>query len=362
MKDVIPNKYRLLTHVIFWFCVIGLFMFTAAVKGSDLRNTLILNVLLLPFDMAGAYFTIYFLLPRYLFKGKYHIFFPAFFLFTIVYGMLIITPAEYFLVTGYYRADKWGDVYTYMQARLLWTLVILLMINGLAASVKITKHWLQTQREARKLEKAKMETELKLREAEIRFLKSQIHPHFLFNTLNNLYGLTLQKSDHAPEVVVKLSEMLDYMLYEGNQAFVPLADEIRLVENYIGLEKIRHDENLDVSLNVSGDIKNHQIGPLLLLAFIENAFKHGASKQSGSKNIHADIHIKGNELQYKVTNSYDPNGGNESNEISERIGIKNLRKRLELQYPDKHQIRLESGSGQFRAYMTIELSTNTDKP
>lgn len=357
MKDIIPRKYRLLTHLIFWLCVMGLFLFTSAVKGGDLRSTLILNLLLLPFDMGGAYFTIYILLPIFLFRGKYYLFFIVFLLFTLIYGVLIIIPAEYFLVTNYYEADKWGDVFTYLQARLLWTLTILLMINGLAASVKITKHWLLIQRQAHEIEKEKIETELKLKEAEIKFLKSQIHPHFLFNTLNNLYGLTLQKSEDAPEVVVKLSEMLDYMLYEGNQSLVPLDDEIRLVENYIGLEKIRHDEHLSVELKVRGENKNLYIGPLLLLAFIENAFKHGASKQSGTKNIRAEIDLRDKTMLYRVTNSFEKNADTDINDIQERIGIENLRKRLELQYKDKHSLKFDIVNNNFIALMEVELSS-----
>ena len=246
------KKYRILSHLAFWLCIFGMFMLTGMFRGSDLKDVALLNLALLPMDMAAAYTVIYLIIPRFLFRKRYLLFFLFFFAFTIAYVSLVTIPLEYYLAINYYEADKWGSVMEFARSRLLWSLVILTMINGLAASVKITKHWLLVQNEKQQVEKEKFGTELKLREAELRFLRSQMHPHFLFNTLNNLYGLTLEKSDLASEVVVKLSEMLDYMLYECNENLVPLDKELKLLDNYIALERIRHEEEVDIRIEVKG--------------------------------------------------------------------------------------------------------------
>lgn len=352
MKDLFPSHYRILSHVLFWIAVFGLFLFTAIIKGGNLESTIVLNLALLPVDMAGAYFTIYFLIPRYLFTKKYYIFFPAVILFTLAYGVLVVTPAEYFIITKYYGADKWGGPWAFLPGRLLWTLVILLMINGLAASAKITKRWIWSQRRQYELENEKIQTELKLKEAELKFLKAQIHPHFLFNTLNNLYGLTLEKSDQAPEVVVKLSEMLDYMLYECNQELVPLVSEVKLLENYIGLEQIRYDKHLRLEFKKGQNLGRYEIAPLLLLAFIENAFKHGSSDHSEEVYIRIKLEVIEQRVEYVVENSIE---STDNNEINEGLGLKNLRKRLELIYNDRYEIILEKEKQRFIARLHIEL-------
>ncbi len=132
-----------------------------------------------------------------------------------------------------------------------------------------------------KLEKNALTTELKLKEAELKLLKAQIHPHFLFNTLNNLYGLTLEKSDEAPDLVLRLSDILDYILYRCDEKYVPLTEEINMIKNYLEIEKIRYSEKLSLETNFPDKTSAFKIAPLILLPFIENAFKHGVSKYPG---------------------------------------------------------------------------------
>jgi hypothetical protein len=362
MHDLFSTKYRILSHVLFWVCVFGLFLFTTVIKGGNLESTIVLNLALLPIDMGGAYFTIYFLIPRYLFTRKYHIFFPAFLLFTLAYGILVVSPAEYLILTTYYGDDKWGSAWNFMPGRLLWTLVILLMINGLAASAKITKHWLMSQRRQHEIEKEKIQVELKLREAELRYLKAQIHPHFLFNTLNNLYGLTLQKSDLAPEVVVKLSEMLDFMFHEGNHQLIPLEREVKLLKNYIGLEKIRHDDHLHVELDIQKSLEGWQIAPFTLLTFVENAFKHGTGHQSLKSDIRLRLRLQNNKLFYTVENTFEDAIPETNGRVKEGLGLENLRKRLALQYNGNFELGLEHSGGLFRASLRLSLDREEQKP
>lgn len=362
MRNLFPRKYRILSHVLFWIGVYALFMFPAAILGNNLWEAATLNLALLPFDMFAAYFVLYFLIPRYLYTQKYLIFFPAVIIFIIVYGVLIEEPAAYLIITRLHGADKWGSPLVFIPTRLLWTLVILLMITGVASAIKITKHWLVSLQEKQKLQRDMIQTELKLREAELKYLKSQIHPHFLFNTLNNLYGLTLEKSDRAPEVVVKLSEMLDFMLYEANHKLIPLKKEVKLLENYIGLEKIRYDEHLQVKLNKPVRFNKLEIAPFLLLAFAENAFKHGKNSRAEENLIIIKLKISGTHLYYEVINTIDNTGPDEESVIEEGIGLQNLRKRLELQYPAHFELTLNKRGSRFHANLVIDLSTQYEKP
>jgi len=360
MKNLFPKKYRILSHVLFWICVYSLFMFPAALLGNNLLQAAGLNLALLPLDMFAAYFVLYFLIPRYLYTQKYRIFFPALIIFIIVYGVLVEEPAAYLIITTFHGADKWGSPMVFIPNRLLWTLVILLMITGVASAIKITKHWLVSLQEKQTLERDMIQTELKLREAELKYLKSQIHPHFLFNTLNNLYGLTLEKSDLAPEVVVKLSEMLDFMLYEGNMKLIPLKKEVKLLENYIGLEKIRYDEQLKVEFNKPSRYGKLEIAPFILLAFVENAFKHGSNNQADENLIIIKLEINGSQLYYEVINTIENTDTESERRIKEGIGLQNLRKRLELQYPDHFRLTLKKSGTRFHANLVIDLSIQNE--
>ncbi|MCB2208437.1 MAG: histidine kinase [Bacteroidetes bacterium] len=273
-----------------------------------------------------------------------------------MFSLFISLPYEYFGVNLILDENRWSSFEEYVKLTFLWTIVVQFMITGLASSIKIAKNWLWVTQEKQRIEKDKMEIELKLRESELKFLKAQIHPHFLFNTLNNLYGLTLEKSDLASEVVVKLSEMLDYILYECNENLVPLEKEIKLLENYIALEKIRHDESLDIALSIDGRLKNLKIAPLILLPFVENAFKHGMSKQADRKWLHININIEYHYLKYAVSNSKEV-GEVTANEPSEGIGLENLRKRLVLQYKNGFKLNIKNDGSEFKAYLELKLAS-----
>ncbi len=170
------------------------------------------------------------------------------------------------------------------------------VMPAMFASVKLFEYWYVNQINNQELQKQKLESELK-------FLKSQIHPHFLFNTLNNLYALTLDKSEEAPEVVVKLSGLLSYMLYECNAPRVPLEKEINLLQDYLAMEKIRYRNELKVDFDVQGKVNGKLIAPLLLIPFVENGFKHGLSKQINNPWIYIALRINNDSLHFNVKNN-----------------------------------------------------------
>jgi LytS/YehU family sensor histidine kinase len=188
--------------------------------------------------------------------------------------------------------------------------------------------------------------------AELNFLKSQIHPHFLFNTLNNLYALTLIKSEKTPDIVLKLSELLDYMIYKSNDVFVSLAKELKIIEGYIELEKMRYNERLEITYQVKGEADKYQIAPLILLPFIENCFKHGASKDRVKPVIHIEINIEPTFLFLKAINSIPEKMENEESE-REGIGLSNVKRRLELIYPGKYEFEIRPNSKKFEVELKI---------
>lgn len=349
-------RHRVLSHIIFWVFIYCLFLFPTLLSGRYSNEIFLLNLLYLPSDILSTYTVIYFLIPHFLFQKKYVHFILSYFGFIIVFSLLISLPYEYFGVNLILNENRWSSFEEYVKLTFLWTIVVQFMITGLASTIKIAKNWLWVIQEKQRIEKDKIEIELKLRESELKFLKAQIHPHFLFNTLNNLYGLTLEKSDMASEVVVKLSEMLDYMLYECNENLVPLVKEIKLLENYIALEKIRHDESLDIALTIDGQLKNLKIAPLILLPFIENAFKHGMSKQADNKWLHINIKVEDLILKYSVNNSKEL-AENIANQVSEGIGLENLKKRLGLQYKNDFKLDIINSENEFKAYLELKLAS-----
>lgn len=187
--------------------------------------------------------------------------------------------------------------------------------------------------------------------AELQLLKSQINPHFFFNTLNNLYGLTVEKSDKAPEVVLKLGDMMRYTIYEGKEEQVNIQDEIQYLENYIELHKIRYQKNVQVHF-INSVITDFKIAPLLYIILLENAFKHGVETLVEDAYIFIEIEEIGNSVTFSIENNYD------RVMIDERVGIgvDNLKKRLNLLYPNKYVYQIEEGIDTYKVQLTIDFS------
>ena len=186
------------------------------------------------------------------------------------------------------------------------------------------------------------------REAELSLLRSQINPHFFFNTLNNLYALTITKSDQAPEVILKLSDMMRYTIYEGEKETVKLLDEITYLENYIELHKIRYKKTVEISFNHSIDT-SLTIAPLLFILLLENAFKHGIESLAENAFIHIDLYEDSKFICFDIENNFDPNNENEST----GIGLDNLKKRLSLLYKGKHEYSVDVTDNVYKTKLII---------
>jgi len=221
---------------------------------------------------------------------------------------------------------------------------------GAALAIKFLKQWYKEKKNA-------LEAEQQKTQAELKFLKSQIHPHFLFNTLNNLYGYSIENSPKAPEMILKLSSLLRFMIYESNVSYISLSKEISLVQQYIQLEQQRYGDRLELSLNISGDIQHKVIAPLLLIPLLENAFKHGTSEQLDTCWISLNLNVRGDEMFFKLINSKD-NSNSVISEFPGGIGLQNVKKRLELLYPNKHDFSVKDTEDTFIVNLRLVLQDN----
>lgn len=300
------------------------------------------------------FYTVSYFLPRFLFNKQYFIFFAllllcVFFLVPLLTRLMDIMVVEpkldaYLKSKGY---NRWDKVTGTFWERLTNTDAYLSAFKGanlvvwVAIAIRLFKLWYERHHAAL--------------QAELDFLKSQIHPHFLFNTLNNLYALTLSNSPKSPNIVMGLSEILRYMLYECNVAHVDLKKDVEVLESYILIEKIRYEDRLDLSFTKTGDINAHQIAPLLLLPLVENAFKHGVSEKVGEAWINIDLAVKDNLLKFKVANSKAENVDQTAAKHYGKIGLENVRKRLQIIYPKAHEIKIFDEEELFVAILEINL-------
>lgn len=206
-----------------------------------------------------------------------------------------------------------------------------------------------------KLKQSAQQLKIEKQEAELNYLKSQTNPHFLFNTLNNIFSLTRDKSDLAPESVLRLSKILRYMLYETSGDYIAIEQELKIISDYIALEKLRYDESLHINFNYDVEDMKQAIPPLLLIPLVENAFKHGASETRSHPFVDIHLSVNNRQLTFVVKNSADSLGKEEK--VKENIGLSNLRRQLELLFID-YNLSVEQGESEFNATLKINLASH----
>ncbi|HEY1025948.1 MAG TPA: histidine kinase [Sphingobacteriaceae bacterium] len=347
------NYKRIAQHVLFWLVVVGsLTVIYGVGKGylMALRNTLFY----LPVHLLYFYTVAYVVIPKFLYPKRYAefaltlflcIFFSA--LASRIVDILFINPYLYDIQQETGKMLLWEDPDEPFLRQLSRQTSFINAVKGsnlviwLAIAVKFFKMWHERRQAAL--------------QAELNFLKGQIHPHFLFNTLNNLYALTLSQSQQAPPVVMGLSEILRYMLYECSSESIELQKEVQILQNYIALEKIRYEDRLDLNLSITGSLDGQKIAPLLLLPLVENAFKHGASEKVGQAWINMDFSIKGDLLKFKISNSKPESLPEDAATHFGNIGLNNVRKRLEILYPEHHRLKVFDEEDMFAVILELKL-------
>jgi len=341
---------RIIYHLVFWIIVAFFYFFLFSWNSEFREVSIIFSIGLLPVAILETYFFNYTLVPKYLWKKRYGRFF-LFSFYTLLgstwLSFLIVSFALLYILNKEATLDP-SVLHPELQV------VSLNFIVFLSIAIKQIKRAFFIQQEKNELEKTKLTTELKLKETKLKLLKAQIHPHFLFNTLNNLYGLTLEKSDDAPDLVLRLSEILDYILYRCNEKRVPLTEDINNLKNYIGIEKIRYSNKLKLEFNCTENTAKFNIAPLILLPFVENAFKHGVSKSTGIALVKIKIELLDNNLMFNIENTKNQQHKKEEN-YSKGIGLSNVKKRLNLMYPEKYILSINDETETFSVNLTLQL-------
>ncbi len=333
------KKYKILVHLIYWLYMFNQFIFPFYIGQSE--NYTWTDTGLSMFLCLINFYIIYFLIPVLLKRVKI--------ILTLIIGVFIIIGIGYFRY--YAEVVFWRDIYKAPSSDLInmcsW-LVISIRNSIISATyailIKLAIDWYEAQ---------KLRTELVTQNqaSELALLRSQVNPHFLFNTLNNIYSLVYKKSDQAPEAVMKLSAIMRYMLYEANTDKVMLHREVDYLKSFIELQKLRFRSDDFVKFDIEGDPGNQRIAPMLLVPFIENAFKH-CNRNVEGYGIVIRLQVLENTTLFEVTNYVKPNKDTAPAE-NRGIGLQNVRRRLELLYPGAHRLEINEDDGKYKIALTI---------
>ena len=347
-----PNKNLKITlrhHVIFWLIY---FLLNTLRWGNYFDNyeySLKTTLLGFPIHMILCYLNIFVLMPKFVFKRKYFLY--VFFLILSLISMVFIKfNLTYFLISTNIWPEGPAVIHDVTFSYSIDMMIGELYVITFVTAIKITMDWLQEQKRVTALEKTQLETELL-------FLRTQVSPHFFFNTLNNIYSLAIEKSDKTPKLILRLSELMRYLLYETKSKRQSLEKEIICIQNYLDLEQIRYGKLLKVNTEIIGDISDKKIAPILLLSFIENAFKHGANKSTDNVKIDIDFKIVENFLYFTISNPI-PKTKTQSKSIkkSSGIGLRNVKKRLELGYkPEDYSLSINNQNELFVVNLKIKV-------
>ena len=349
------NK-RFLLHLAFWFAYLveDTIMEYAWIRSSFAAKTdwevfmiaLKSDLLLLVPKFILVYFILYVSIPRLQKRETSYLRIFSEMTLVLVVSIVIHRLLVHFPINRGLYAEAWEEMAVLEPKRILSSLLDIGFVTGGAVAIKLFRLYLQGREREKNLHKERLEAELK-------FLRTQTNPHFLFNTLNNIYALARKKSDETADVVMKLSKILRFMLYESRKDRISIEEDIRILEDYLELERIRYNERLSVSFNKSIDNATTPIVPLILLPFIENAFKHGASETRFNSFINIDLTLEKGILNFIVENSKeDHNEGL----VKENIGLGNVRRQLELIYAD-HALQVKSGTDRFLVNLSINLNS-----
>jgi sensor histidine kinase YesM len=335
----------MLLHISFWCVYLSFNLYQISQfqrdRGYDWERMFTSASVQLVFTMLIAYLNYFYTWPRFLKHNKIWRYLLEF---AIPFATLLTlrVHVQRYLVDGYtHKVD-----YFYSSFFIVQIVAVTLFIVIFVGMLRFAVDWFELEAKRKEVENEKLTSELN-------FLKAQINPHFLFNTLNNLYYLAYTKSDNTTEVIAKLSQMMRYMIYDSNHSKVPLSKEIEYMENYISLERLRLNNQIPIHFEVKGNTENVWIAPLIFITFLENAFKHGVSNNNPKAWVNISIELALDQCIYQVENSKLE----ESAEPHEKsgIGLQNVQRRLELSYPGKHHLTMENKKDSYFVRLNLTL-------
>ena len=312
-----------------------------------LKESFFTNLAYLPLVIIATHFVVNFILPKYYFRNRFYLFSIVLISSICIYPVFVYILRKLVVEPYVLQGPMEYTWYNYFMAMLIY-------VFGMAPLVwfKMAVHLREDAIFHQKLDNDRLKALLKLKETELKLLKSQIHPHFLFNTLNNLYSLALEKSDKAPDLIIKLADMLSYIIYDCNSEKVPLVKEVDFINSFLELQRVRYD-TCDITFKVEGELNGRQIAPMILHTFIDNSFKHGAEKDSGNPWIRISISVTGGILFFTSINSTRVN--DEPVPKVAGIGISNAMKRLDLIYRGRHDLVIDNSDNRYSVSLKLEL-------
>lgn len=341
---IFSSRYRLWRHLLYWTFHVSIWAAFWVVMGVPLSygRQLINMVMWVPAFILFGYPLVYGAIPHLLLKGRVWQFL-LFVLFWGVVGLYIDAGYRGYVLIPAQEAMGLDNILP--RGPLAFCYLCMTTSAASPMIIKFFKLWTTKQRDWVRAQQEKATAELQL-------LKAQVHPHFLFNTLNNIYSFSLDNSPKTPGLILKLSSLLSYMLYDCKTDEVRLEKEINIMKNYIDLERERYGNKIEISWSAEGEIKDKLIAPLLLLPFLENAFKHGVSEQLEKPWLGVDISVKHGTLRCKIANSKNEHVP----QSKQGIGIDNVKKRLSLIYPGKHELKINDEGSFFVVSMMLVLT------
>jgi len=353
-EKLITRKPSRFSDVVYWlFAAMLLFVvFSNRDYSMSLRFILVLFLVLTGYGITQV--VNWYLIPKLLFKGMVFRFF--YFLFGLfITSLWLITVSVFSIV--FYSVFYLPHILVPQREDMIILVGGLYLVIAIAALVHFIRELYREMKERSAAELEKQAIELKLQDARLKLLQAQIHPHFLFNMLNNIYGLADENPAKAKEVIIKLSGLLDYMLYECDRDRTGLASEIAFIHDYVDLERVRHDADFQVEINIQEFDKEISLAPLILFPFVENAFKHGLKTRAGF--IKIALYVENEILFFSVKNDTLHKSNLPDKELGQEgrgIGLRNIRDRLELLYQEKHRLDIYETEDTFEVRLEIQLA------
>ena len=346
---------RIVLHISFWIVFITQRALNEYLWAKDklpesvdfglMKDTFLSSCLYIIPEVIFAYYFTYVGLPKILNKKRnvvLSIVETGFVLFVCIWAVRFVSAYVVFPYIYHLSASPFFEL-----RRALWVFVNFVFSSGIMLAIKFGRSELRNKEREKELIKEKLSTELKL-------LRNQINPHFLFNSLNNIYALSRKKSNDAPEAIIKLSDLLSFMLYESGKETIAIHEEMNFLKDYIELQKIRYNDKLTLEISENIDNQNEQISPLLFIPLVENAFKHGVEENTENSFIHIKIDLKNRNLLFEIENNFE---GNNHKKEKENIGLVNIKRQLELLYSE-HNFEVIKTESTFKVLININLESH----
>lgn len=346
MKSIFDKSKFVVFHVLFWMGVWFFYVYFFSYNAQNSNYVTWFSSFLLPVTMVTTYFSVYFLIPKYLLEKRYWKLF-LYSLYTLIYStyLVVLSILGSFVFLSNFNLDSMPP----MSRNYVFVLILVYLVVAVVSFVTLLRHSFNTLAKNKVLENKILETQLSSKEQELGFLKKQIHPHFLFNTLNTIYGFALRKSEDTPEVILKLSNLLDYILYQVDKPKVTLLEEVLHIKEYIALEKIRFQDTLNIVFDITAISSEFKVAPMLLIPFVENAFKHGDLIE-GVLDIQIGVKVVSDCLEFNIRNSVIEDM---PSEIVLGLGLKNIQQRLGLLYADNYELNIQHQNNKFSVRLVI---------